>query len=462
METLDFHAAKEPTGPKAESLLLGHLPEIRRNPLQFILRTGREYPGIAKLRMGTLRAHLISDPEAVKRVLQDHVQNYTKDHLSYTFMRYVLGNGLLTSQGTFWLRQRRLAQPAFHRQRIAGMAKVMTDGATDLVRRWSEDPNEPRDIVEEMMQLTVQVASNALFGTGVERSQIDRVSSSFNVLSAQLVERFRTFRLVPPVLPTKYDREFRTAHRTLNEVVREIVAAKRAHFEDTGDLLSMLMLAKDEDTGEQMTDEQLRSEVTTMLLAGHETTATALSWLWAMLEQNPEAERKLHAELAQVLGGRTPTFEDVPKLAYTKMVIEETMRLYPPVYVLSRQVKEDDVLCGFRIRKGSAVDLSPYLMHRLPQYWDAPDEFRPDRFTSEEQAKRPRFLYMPFLGGPRQCIGNNFAMMEAQLVVATIAQQFAPRTLDGKVPEADPLVTLRPRGGLHMRPLTRRSEVRAA
>jgi cytochrome P450 len=260
---------------------------------------------------------------------------------------------------------------------------------------------------------------------------------------------FKSIRSAPPI-PSK--RALFHALRPARHpaALFHIISERRRTGEDRGDLLFMFMLARDEDTGEQMDDRQLRDEVLTMLLAGHETTATALSWVWALLERHPEAEAKLHAELDGVLGGREPTVEDVPRLPYTRMVVEEAMRLYPPVYVLSRKVKEDDVIGGFRIPAGSAVDVSAWVTHRHPGVWERPDDFLPERFSPEQVASRPRFAYFPFSGGPRQCIGNNFALMEAQLIVATVAQRFRLRSAPGSTLIPEPLMTLRPRGGLPM------------
>jgi cytochrome P450 len=298
-----------------------------------------------------------------------------------------------------------------------------------------------------MMALTLRIVGEALLGTDV-RAETEAVSAAFNVLSEQTVERFRSLRLLPPVLPTAYDRAFRQASRALREVVTRVIAKRRERLEDQGDLLSMFMLARDEETGEQMDDEHLRNEVLTMLLAGHETTATALSWAWALLEQNPDAERKLHAELDAVLGDRLPTADDVPRLIYTRRVLDETMRLYPPVYVLSRKVVEDDTVCGYQVLGGSTVDISPYVTHRLPEFWPDPGRFEPDRFTPDQVAARPRYAYYPFLGGPRQCIGNNFALMEGTLILATLARRHRPRMVAGYTPTPEPLITLRPSGNL--------------
>lgn len=440
--------ARTAPGPKGAPLI-GVLTQVRREPLGFLLKTARTYGDVAKYRLGPLNSHLISSPEGVRHVLQENVKNYTKDHFSYSMVRWIAGNGLLTSQGSFWLRQRRLAQPAFHRQRIAAMGANMVAAAQEQIGGWEDaaTSGKPLDIGNEMMRLTLRIVSDALFGTRV--SQAETVDWAFSELSAQIVGRFRTFNVIPPVLPTNYDRSFRKARTALDRVVYEIIAERRKSSEDRGDLLSMLMLTRDEDTGETMDDRQLHDEVLTMLLAGHETTATTLSWVWAMLDQHSEVAAKFYQEL-DALGGKTIEVEDLPRLPYARMIIDETMRLYPPVYVLSRKVMEDDVIGGFHIPAGSSVDISPYVTHRHPAFWDRPDDFLPDRFAPEQAAARPRFAYFPFSGGPRQCIGNSFALMEAPLLLCTIAQRYRLRLQPGHSVIPDPLITLRPKGGLPM------------
>jgi cytochrome P450 len=412
----------------------------------------RDYGDVVRYRLGPFLTHLVSHPDGVRHVLQDHVKNYTKDHFSYRMLKPIGGNGLLLSQGSFWLRQRRLAQPAFHRQRIAAMGAQMVAAAGRTLQRFEEASAQGRPVrmLEEMSQLTLEVVGEALLGASVgEKAQV--VARSFHTLSEQVTARFRSLNLLPPVLPTRGDRAFRAARGALLGTVDALVAERRREGAgDRGDLLSMFMLAVDEETGEQMNDAQLRDEVVTMLVAGHETTATTLSWVWGLLEQNPGAEARLHAELAQVLGGRAPTVEDVPRLAYTRQVVEEAMRLYPPVYVFSRAVAEEDVIGGFRIPRGSAVDISAYVTHRRPDLWERPEAFLPERFAPEAAASRPRYAYFPFSGGPRQCIGNGFAMLEAQLLLATLAQRFRPRLAPGHALLPEALITLRPAGGLPM------------
>lgn len=440
-----------PPGPRSLPLI-GVLPEVRRDALGFLMRTFQQYGDVAHYRLGPLSASLIAHPDGVRHVLQENVKNYTKDHVSYSMLRRTIGDGLVTSRGDFWLRQRRLAQPAFHRQRIAAMGQSMVAATIELLADWEQRAEQgvAFDVGEEMMHLTLRIVGDALFGSNVQAESLI-VHRAFNELSAQIIARFRNFNLLPPVLPTRADRRYRQAISELDTVVYRIIASRRARPEDSGDLLSMLMLARDEESGERMDDKQLHDEVLTMLLAGHETTATTLTWVWAMLDRHPQVVVLLEAELDRVLGERAPTVEDLPQLNYTRQVIDETIRLYPPIYIMSRQVLADDAIGGYRIKGGATVDISPYVTHRHPAFWDRPEEFDPERWTPERVAARPRFAYFPFSGGPRQCIGNSFAQMEATLVLATIASRYRLHLPENHTLAIDPLVTLRPRGGLPVR-----------
>jgi cytochrome P450 len=444
----EFLAAKEARG---EDVSLWRVLRGRvEDPLARWTRIREKYGDVSRYRYGFDDSHFITHPEGARRVLQDNAGNYTKEHPSYAMLRRLVGNGLLTSEGSFWLRQRRLAQPAFHRQRIAAMATQMTQAAVDVAAGWEAKARvgEPFPMLEEMSRLTLRIVADALFGTGLP-AEASSLRGAWDVLGKQIAERFSRRRLLPPVLPTAYDRAFRQAHRALFAIVDAIIAEKRARLGEPTDLLSMLMSAKDEETGEQMNDAQLRDEVVTMVLAGHETTAVALAWTWALLDRHPAAGRTLRDELASVLRGSPPTVADVPRLTWTRAVIDEAMRLYPPAYILFRRVKEDDVVCGHRIHRGGVVVMTPMVFHRHPSFWERPDEFAPERWAGED--RRPRFAFMPFSGGPRQCIGNNFAMMEAVLILATLAQRFAPRIADGYVLQPEYGVTLRPSRGLPMR-----------
>lgn len=452
MSTMPLTTPRRATGPRGRPIL-GVLPEIRRDALAFLRQTFQEHGDVACYWLGPIRSYLISHPDGVKHVLQEHAKTYTKDHVSYSMIRWLVGDGLLTSQGETWLRQRRLAQPAFHRQRIGAMADLMVARTEAMLAHWEAAATAKRPLAldEEMLRLTLSIVGDALFGTNVE-AQVAVVSRAFNLLSDQLVTRFRSGNMLPPVLPTAHDRAWRTAVRELDTVVYAIIAERRRRNQDTGDLLSMLMLARDEATGAQMSDRALRDEVLTMLLAGHETTATALTWAWGLLDQHPAVRTQLEAELTQVLGDRLPTLADVPQLRYTRMVFDETLRLYPPAYIFSRKVVADDLIGGYRIPKGSAVDLSPYLVHRHPVFWPDPERFDPKRFAPEQVAARHKYAYIPFSAGPRQCIGNSFALMEATLILATVAQRYRLRLVGSSLPAMEPLVTLRPQGGMAMVP----------
>lgn len=449
----EFLAAREATGPARVSLWQV-LRGFEEDPLVRWTRIRDAHGDVARYRFGLSDTYLVSHPDGARRVLQDNVGNYTKRHAAYRMIRRLVGNGLLTSEGDFWLRQRRLAQPAFHKARLAAMGARMTAAAQQTAERWDARAasGETFSMLHEMSALTLRIVGDALFGTGLE-AKIAEVSRAWDTLNGQFVDRYNKRHLLPAILPTRYDREYRAAHRTMRRVVDEIIRDKRAQGGAGGDdLLSLLMAARDEDTGEQMTDAQLRDEVMTMVLAGHETTALTLSWCWALLDRHPDVAARLREELARVLGGRAPTVADLPQLRYTRAVIDEALRLYPPAYIWFRRVEADDVLCGHRVHEGGVVVLTPMVLHRHPRYWERPDDFWPERWADTEAEKqRPRFAYLPFSGGPRQCIGNNFALMEATLVLATLAQRFSARLAPGYRLAPEYLVTLRPAGGLPMR-----------
>ena len=447
----EFAAAGEPRGPP-DVPLWQILRRQRTDPLERWNGLREQFGEVARYRYGLTDTYFLTSAEGARRVLQENAANYTKQHPAYGMLRRLFGNGLFTSEGSFWLRQRRLAQPAFHRQRIAAMGAQMTAAAEAALPAWEAKAaaGEPVSMLREMAALTLRVVGDALFGTALA-ARAQPVAASWEVLNAQLVERYSSLRLVPPILPTRYDRDFRRARRTLFAVVDEIIADKRAHGGESDDLLSLLMHVRDEDTGEQMDDAQLRDEVVTLLLAGHETTAIALAWTWTLLAQHPDAAARLHDELHRVLAGRAPTAADYERLPFARAVIDEALRLRSPVYILFRRACADDVVCGQRVRKGATIVLSPLLLHRHPAYWDAPGEFRPERWADAAAAeRRPRFAFLPFSGGPRQCIGNGFAMLEAVLLLATLAQRFEARLAPGYTPAPEYLVLARPSQGAPM------------
>jgi cytochrome P450 len=445
--------AKASTGRKPPHLsnhsLLGSASPMHRDPLGFLLAT-RRYGEVVGMRFVFSPAYLIYHPDDVKHVLQENHFNYNKDLFTYHMLRPVLGDGLFTNDGDSWLHQRRLMQPAFHRKRLATYATLMAEATDAMLDSWQarREADGPLDIDGEMMRLTLRIVGQALFSIDLaqETSTVGQAVTTLVKLLGDYV-----YAPFPPIsVPTSRNRHLQAAIHELEAVTNGIIRERRAHGADTGDLLSMLLLARDEETGEGMSDKQARDEVMTLLLAGHETTAIALTWTWYLLSQHSEVESRLHAELEAVLGGNAPTLEHLPHLTYTSMVIQEAMRLYPPLWVISRKAIADDELGGYTIPQGSMVILSPYATHRHPAFWEQPEVFDPQRFTPERVAARPHYAHFPFGGGPRLCIGSNFALMEAQLVLAAVVQRYRFRLVPGHLVVPEAKITLRPRYGMPM------------
>jgi cytochrome P450 len=441
-----------PPGPKITSIL-GCGPEVSANPIKFYSRMQREFGDVVRMRaFPSFYWYLISNPSGIERILQTNQLNYPKAKLFIKPMSLMVGQGMLTSEGEFWRRQRRLAQPAFHRQRIAALGETMVDTTEEMLYEWDRAfaNGIVFDVADEMMRLTLRIATLTLLSVD-SSNDASRIGPALRVAFEHVNHRMSIPWAIPEFIPTPRNRRFNKAKRLLDEIVYSIIRDRRSTGTDTGDLLSMLLMARDEDTGEGMNDQQLRDEVLTIMIAGHETGAAALSWSWYLLGQNPDAEAKLLEELKRVLGGRIPTASDLPNLPYTRMVFEEAMRLYPPAWGLPRQSVEPEEFDGYQIPGKSLVVVSQFVTHRHPEFWDRPNDFIPERFTPENSAQRPRFAYFPFGGGARQCIGNSFAMMEAQLILATVAQRYRIKLLEGHEVDPDPTFTLRPRNGVKVR-----------
>ena len=437
-----------PPGPRGLPLV-GVLPAVRRNPTAVFLNGARRYGDVVHFKIGPRHGFLITNPRDVRHVLQDNARNYHKSPL-YEKLRSALGNGLLTSEDDFWLRQRRIAQPAFHRQRIAALAGVMGAAAQETASDWHTRvaDRRPIDVEQEMMRLTRTIVLRALLGAdlGPFAGTID---AAWTVMNQHIGKSFWSLGLTGS-LPTPANRRFQAARALLQRAVDHVISQRRRDPSQHPDLLSMLLSARDEETGETMTDDQLRVEVTTFLLAGQETTALALTWTWYLLSQHDGARLRLEEEIDTVLDGRPPGYADLANLPYARMVMDEAMRLYPPAWGFSRQALTDDELGGFHLPRGWLAFVIPYVLHRLPAYWPDPDRFDPERFSPEQGADRPKFVYLPFGGGPRQCIGNHFALLEMHLVIATLAQRYRLHLVPGHPVEAWPLITLRPRFGMPM------------
>jgi cytochrome P450 len=429
--------------------VLGSLREVQRDPLGLLRDGFRDHGDVVRLRFGTTRALLLAHPEHIGRVLHDNHRNYDKHNVDYAVLRRLLGNGLLTSDGEFWRRQRRLMAPMFHRHRVAGFCNLMVNSTLEMLERWDAmaRSGESFDVAAEMTRLTLPIVAKALFSADVS-DDAEAIGAALTEVNRQLGE----FSLLDMfwMIPTPRKRRFRAAVQTLDEVVGKIIDARGRATYRNEDLLSMLLEAVDEETSKGMTPRQVRDEVLTLLLAGHETTANALAWTWYLLARNLAAENKLHDEIASTLGERAPGAPDLPQLRYTRMVIEESMRLYPPAWAISRNAIGEDEIGGYPVRPRTNIIICSFVTHRHPSFWEEPERFDPERFSSERSQRRPDFAYLPFGGGPRVCIGNAFATTEAQLVVATIAQRYRLRLVPGHPVELHPLITLRPRHGIRM------------
>jgi cytochrome P450 len=432
-----------PPGPRG-TWLGGSLAELRRDRLGFWARVARDYGDVVSLRIGSRPLWLVSHPDLIEEVLVTQARHFIK-HFALRLNPLVLGKGLLTSEGDFWLRQRRLIQPAFQRGRLAAFGPVMVAYARRLMAAWRD--GETRDVLPEMMRLTLEIAAKALFDAEVA-DEARAVGEAMQLLQENFLERFNSLAPPPLWLPLPANLRLRRAVRRLDEVLYGFIRQRRrAGDTGRGDVLSLLLHARDEDrTG--MTDKQLRDEAMTLFLAGHETTALALSWAWGLLGSHPEAEARLHAEVDAVLAGRPPAVEDLPRLRFTEAVVLEAMRLYPPAYVVGREAAEECTVAGYRVPRRMTLLMSQWVVHRDGRFFEAPEKFRPERWLDGLAERLPKYAYFPFGGGPRVCIGNTFAMMETVLVLATMAQELHFRLAPGHVLETWPTFTLRPKDGV--------------
>ena len=446
-----MRSAGTPPGPRSLSPL-GSAAALQRDPIRFALDIWQRYGDVVRFRFLFWPAYVLYHPDQVKRVLQENHRTYSKNFPMMKVAQEIFGNGLFTNDGESWLHQRRLMQPSFHHKRLTGFSRLMSEAANVMLECWQniDSGDAPLDIQQEMMRLTLRIAGLALFSYDLT-NEVDRIGHTFTTLGP-LISRYTTLPFPPLSIPTPRNRRLLAGLNTLNTIIYTLINERRKQLTDTDapDLLSMLLSARDEETGESMSDQQLRDEVLTLLLGGHETTAMALTWTWYLLSQHPEVERRLHTELDTVLLGQLPSVERLDALPYTRMVIQEAMRLYPPVFGFTRFAAASDEIGGYPVPAKSIIFLSAYCTHRHPAFWEEPEIFDPERFTPECSAGRPRFAYFPFGGGPRQCIGNAFAMMEAQLVLATVAQRYSLRLLPGHRVEPQVLLTMRPRYGLPM------------
>jgi cytochrome P450 len=442
-------AHRSAPGPRGAPLV-GSAAVFGRDPRLALVSWAREYGPIVRFNLGPMVIHSVSHPEGVKHVLQTNNNNYVKAPRT-GFLSDILGSSLLTMEGDAWRKRRRLAQPAFHRERLEELGRVMAAEARRMCERWSvhEGTGRSFDLSAEMMRVTLRLAGEALFGVDLG-SSADQIGRSLPVVLDHIMARMNSILPLPLWLPTPGNRRFHAERRRLDAIVTGLLQGWRSGRVSPAGLMAMLMEARDEDTGERLTDAELRDEAMTLIFAGHETTANALTWTWWLLAQHPAAAERLRDEVSSVLGDRAPTAQDLPRLVYTQNAVKEAMRLMPPAWVIGRMPLADDEIDGYHIPAGSMMLLPSCVTHRDPAHWEDPDAFDPDRFAPERSASRHRMAYYPFSAGPRVCIGSNFSLMESTFIVAVVAQRFRLE-LDRKRPLViEPSLTLRPKTGLWM------------
>lgn len=436
-----------PPGPKGLPIV-GVAFELRRDPLGLLRRLAREYGDIVSLRVPLGTRILLNRPDWIEQMLVVQQAKFHKSTLTKQVTERMLGQGLLISEGELWRRQRRLAQPAFHRSRINEYGTTMVEIAKAHVHDWRA--GEERDIAHEMTAMTLDIAVRTLFGTTLP-GEAQKVGRAMTFLMRHQLGRMRSPFRLPANWPTPRNRRADREFEVLDSLVYRIIEERRKQGDSnhSGDLLSLLMAAMDED-GSQMTPQQLRDETMTLFLAGHETTALTLAWTWYLLSQNASAETRLQEELRNVLGGRAPEVADLARLPYLHVVVNEVLRLYPPAYLLARTSIAPCNIGGYDIPVGTTVLTSQWVMHRDARYFEEPDAFRPERWLDGLADRLPAGVYLPFGDGPRRCIGQGFALLEAALVIGTLAQRFQFRLVPGHPVVPEPLVTLRPRDGIRM------------
>jgi cytochrome P450 len=436
--------AHRPPGPPG-TRVMGVMKEFNRDSLGFIERVQREYGDIVWSRFLYVPALFLYHPNEIEYVLATNAKNFVKAMtLRSNFFQRLVGNGLLTSEGEEWKRQRRLTSPAFHRHRIANYADTMVNYTRRMTSAWTD--GETRDTHHDMMRLTLEIVVRCLFSADVS-NDVDDVGETLKELVKPFAAQATLKWILNNRLPTPQHLQFNRLVKKIDKVVYRIIAERRAQPDDAGDLLSMMLKARDED-GSQMSDQQLRDEVMTLFLAGHETTALTLAWTWYLLGSNQDAENKFHAELDEVIGGREPTFDDLPRLKFTEKIAKECMRLYPPAYGLGREAINDCEIGGYPVPAGTQVFMFQWATQRDSRFFDEPLAFKPERWTEEFEASLPKYAYFPFGGGPRACVGASFAMMEMILVLATIGKRYRLELVRDHPVEVYPAMSLRPKNGV--------------
>ena len=433
--------------------LVGNLPRLLSQRFGFLEAARRQTGEIFTLDMGLGQAVVMCHPRHAQHVLVDRVRNYAKGGAMWESIRTFLGNGLPVSEGEFWKRQRRMIQPAFHHQRLVALTGEMVEAIdASLAEAWESAARTgvPFDAAKAFTRMTMSVLVRALFGSGLEPAETERVAQAFTYVNGYMLKGVLTNSL-PQWVPVPGRAQYREAIRTVDEIVFRVLERGRRSAAMGDSLLSLLLNAADEETGKAMTDVQVRDEAVALFVAGYETTAAGMAWAFHFLTQQPETAQRLQAEVDAVLGSRKPTFADLQQLPYTRGVLQEALRMYPPSYWIPRIATEDDEIDGYRIPAGTQVAVLTYLLHHHPEIWESPERFDPDRFTPERSAGRHKQAWIPFGAGQRLCIGREFALMEGQLILARAAQRFQPLAIPGRVAQLQLSALLHTKNGVWVR-----------
>lgn len=444
-------------GPKGH-FLLGSLPDIQRDRVQFLVDLQRQYGDVVRIWLGPVEAMAVFHPDAIKRIMQDNQSNYSKDTIAFRSMRNIFGNGLIVSNGDFWLRQRRLMQPAFHHDRINALTGMIVQQTQTMLDSLASSARNGQTVNfwHDIMNLTLGIATQSLFGKHVQDAD-GKLGEMIGHLARDTTFRFEHPWYPPLWFPSRRNRQLTSALKFIDTIIYEMVAERRKHPRQMNNLLDMMMETQLEESefmgGEprMMTDRQLRDETITLMLAGHETTSAHLCWALYLLSKHPDVEVRLRHELDTVLNGHTPRFEDLPRLEYTRMIRDEVLRLYPPVWLTERTPLKEDQLCGYCIPPGITLAITQYVTHRHPDFWKDPETFDPERFNTENSKGRHEYAYFPFSGGRRQCLGKNLALLESQLILAMFIQRYRFELEPGWQVLKEPELSLRTKGGLFIR-----------
>ena len=438
--------------------LLGHLRTFKRTPLETMSGWWRQYGDALRFRLGPKTLHLFSHPDLAEEILVQQADRFVKvyDPRQPVGLALVLGNGLVTSSGEVWKRHRRIIQPVFHRSRMAAMADRMAQVGEQRITGWADHEGHPVDIAVEMMQLALEVISQTMFTVSMAQ-HIDQISHALRVSLKYAFDSFHNPLRLPSWVPTQRNREFRSVMQFMDGLIYGLLAERRRTGATHGDLLDLLLQARDEETGIGLTDQELRDEALTIFAAGHETTANALAWTWYLLATHPEAKARFYEEVDRVLQGRTPNADDLQHLPYTRAIFDESIRLYPPAPAVQRKAATSTTVGGLPLPAGALVLVGTYNLHRHPAFWPNPDQFLPERWLDGEQPAA-RYAYLPFGAGPRACVGIHFASLEGPLLLALIGRRYDLQLAQETV-EPELMVTLRPKGGVRMRLQSRKVSV---